>query len=104
LQRERLRSEAARVFTGQVAPSLRRLHEYLATTYLPRARESIALSDLPDGRAWYAFELRVNTTTDFSSERIHDQVLGHGQLPLDLLDKSIRAWVAEEKAAGRAPG
>lgn len=30
---------------------------------------------------------------------IHDQVLGHGQLPLALLEKSVKAWVAERKAA-----
>jgi uncharacterized protein (DUF885 family) len=39
----------------------------------------------------------------FDIRAFHDQVLGHGQLPLDLLDKSIRGWVAEAKAAGRAP-
>jgi len=27
----------------------------------------------------------------------HDHILGSGQLPLDLLEKSVKAWVAEEK-------
>ena len=39
----------------------------------------------------------------FDLRAFHDQVLGHGQLPLDLLDQSLRAWVAAEKAAGRRP-
>jgi uncharacterized protein (DUF885 family) len=69
--RERLRKEAARVFVEQVAPALRKLHDYLVGTYLPGARESIAMSELPDGRAWYAYELRVNTTTDLSPAQIH---------------------------------
>jgi uncharacterized protein (DUF885 family) len=70
-ERERLRREAARVFTEQVAPALRKLHDYLAGTYVPNARDYIALSDLPDGKALYAFQLRNYTTTDLTPEQIH---------------------------------
>jgi uncharacterized protein (DUF885 family) len=70
-ERERLRREAARVFTQQVAPAVRKLHDYLARTYVPQARTSIAMSDLPDGKAWYAYLLRLHTTTDLTPERIH---------------------------------
>jgi uncharacterized protein (DUF885 family) len=77
--RKRLRSDAARSFTQQVAPALRKLHDYLAATYVPRARESIAMSDLPDGKAWYAFELREHTTTDRSPEQIHQLGLSEVQ-------------------------
>ena len=69
--RERLRAEAERVFAGQVEPALRRLRDYLAETYVPRARESIAMRDLPDGEAWYAWQLRTSTTTDLTPEQIH---------------------------------
>ena len=69
--RERLRGEAARLFQGQVAPALRKLHDYLVATYIPGARESIAMSDLPDGRAWYAHRVRNATTTDLTPEQIH---------------------------------
>lgn len=34
----------------------------------------------------------------FDIRVFHDQVLGRGALPLDLLEKNIRTWVAEEKA------
>jgi uncharacterized protein (DUF885 family) len=69
--RERLRQRAAKVFADQVAPALRKLHDYLVRTYLPGARESIAMSVLPDGRAWYAFELRLHTTTELPPAQIH---------------------------------
>ena len=68
---ERLRAEAARVFAEEVEPALRKLRDYLANTYVPRARESIAMSDLPDGEAWYAFKLRTYTTTDLAPGQIH---------------------------------
>ncbi len=33
----------------------------------------------------------------FDIREFHDQVLGQGALPLDVLDARIRAWVAEKK-------
>ena len=70
-ERERLRSEAAKRFREQVVPALRKWHDYLATTYVPHARQSIALSDLPDGRALYAYLLRYYTTTNLTPEEMH---------------------------------
>ena len=46
--RERLTREAVQAFKEQVAPSFRKLHGYLVNTYLPAARESIAMGDLPE--------------------------------------------------------
>lgn len=36
----------------------------------------------------------------FDIRAFHDQVLGHGQLPLDLLEKSIREWAGGLKRSG----
>ncbi|PYQ55766.1 MAG: DUF885 domain-containing protein [Acidobacteria bacterium] len=69
--RERLRREAAQIFQSQVAPALRKLHDYLVRTYILGARQTIAMSDLPDGRAWYAYEVKNATTTDLTPEQIH---------------------------------
>jgi uncharacterized protein (DUF885 family) len=68
---ERLRREAVRIFRDELAPALRRLREYLVSTYIPGARESTAMSDLPDGRAWYAHIVRTSTTTDLTPDQIH---------------------------------
>ncbi len=70
--RERLRREAAQIFQSQVEPALRKLHDYLVQTYIPGARQTTAMSDLPDGRAWYAYEVRNATTTDLTPEQIHE--------------------------------
>jgi len=69
--RERLRREAVRIFQDEVAPALRKLRSYLVETYIPGARESTAMSDLPDGRAWYAHIVRTSTTTDLAPDQIH---------------------------------
>jgi uncharacterized protein (DUF885 family) len=70
-ERERLRREAAQVFKEQVTPALTKLRDYLVKVYIPGARESIAMSAMPDGEAWYAFRLRNATTTDLTPAQIH---------------------------------
>jgi uncharacterized protein (DUF885 family) len=69
--RERLTREAVAAFRDQVAPAVRKLRGYLVNTYLPASRESIAMADLPNGRAWYAYQARVSTTTNLTPEQIH---------------------------------
>lgn len=71
-EQERLRREAATVLTNAVLPAFRELHDFLVKTYLPGARESIGMSDLPDGKAWYAFNVRSTTTTSLTPQQIHD--------------------------------
>jgi uncharacterized protein (DUF885 family) len=68
---ERLKGAAVQAFDQQVAPAFRKLHGYLVNTYLPAARESIAMGDLPNGKAWYAYLARNYTTTNLTPEQIH---------------------------------
>ncbi|HKI00922.1 MAG TPA: DUF885 domain-containing protein [Thermoanaerobaculia bacterium] len=70
-EQERLRGEGVRAFNEQIAPALRKLQSYLANTYLPASRDSIAMSALPDGKAWYAFSVSNETTTNLTPEQIH---------------------------------
>ncbi len=51
-----------RLIVDRINPALRLYANYLAQDYLPRARETVAVSDLPNGRACYAAFLRANTT------------------------------------------
>jgi uncharacterized protein (DUF885 family) len=69
--RERVRREAVKIYQEGVAPALRKLRGYLVETYIPGARETTAMSDLPDGRAWYAHIVRTSTTTDLTPDQIH---------------------------------
>jgi uncharacterized protein (DUF885 family) len=71
-QAARLRERASAAYSKRVVPAFQRLHGYLAETYIPRSRETIALRDLPDGEAWYAWSVRQSTTTDLTPRQIHD--------------------------------
>lgn len=70
--RERLTAAYTAAIRDRLVPSFRRLHDFVRTEYLPRARTTVGLSALPDGRAWYEHQVRTATTTDLSPERIHE--------------------------------
>jgi len=88
-ERERLRSEAARVFREGLAPALRKLRGYLVDTYIPAARETLAAGDLPGGKEWYAYLLRTSTTTDLTPEQIHQIGLAEVRRIRGEMDKVI---------------
>jgi len=69
--RERLRAEATEVIENTVIPAYRKLDNYFNTKYLPAARQSIGLSSLENGSAWYEFQARSYTTTRLTPDEIH---------------------------------
>jgi len=69
--RERLTAAYARAIREVVIPAYRRLHDFVRDEYLPRTRTTVGLSALPDGRAWYEYLVRTNTTTSLTPEQIH---------------------------------
>jgi uncharacterized protein (DUF885 family) len=71
-ERARLTEKARSIYAASVAPAFRKLHDYVATTYLPACRESIAATALPNGPAAYAFHVRWQTTTDLAPQQIHE--------------------------------
>jgi uncharacterized protein (DUF885 family) len=71
-ERARLTERAKSLYTSAVAPAFQKLHAYLAATYIPACRESIAASALPNGPAYYAFRVRFETTTSLTPQQIHE--------------------------------
>jgi len=56
----------------KVLPAYRRLHDYLAQEYLPKARTTAGWSDLPSGDLWYAYLVRYHTTTELTPDEVHE--------------------------------
>ncbi len=69
--RERLRAAATDTIQDEVLPAYRKLDRYFHETYLPAARASIGVSELPDGSAYYEFLTRSFTTTHMTPDDIH---------------------------------
>ena len=71
LQQATLKKQAEAAYSEKVAPAFEKLLAFMENEYLPAARESIAMRDLPNGEAWYAYNVKQSTTTDLTPEQIH---------------------------------
>jgi len=71
-RRDALKADAAQTLSTQVVPAFRRLRDFLATEYAPQCRDSIAMTALPDGPAWYAYTVKSSTTTRLAPKQIHE--------------------------------
>ena len=70
-EQQALSAEAERVIRDAIVPAYRDFASFFQTEYLPAARTSIATSEAPDGKAYYAWLARLHTTTDLSPDAIH---------------------------------
>ena len=69
--RERLTAAYRSMIETKIVPTYRRLHDFMRDDYLPKCRDTVGLGVLPDGKAWYAYNVRQITTTDYTPEQIH---------------------------------
>ena len=89
----RLRAQARSVIEETILPAYREFNEYFVDTYLPNSRDTIGLSELPNGNEWYELRARQFTTTQMTPDEIHriglDEVArirGEMQKIIDSLD------------------
>jgi uncharacterized protein (DUF885 family) len=68
----------------QINSALRAYRDYLQVEYLPKAREGVAISDLPNGTACYQAFLRANTTLARTPREVFD--LGQKTVNANVLD------------------
>lgn len=60
------------VILKQINPALKVYRDFLQTEYLPKARQGVAISDLPNGAACYQAFLRSSTTLKRTPQEIFD--------------------------------
>lgn len=70
-EKKDLQKRAHDALENKVYPALKKLKSFLVDTYIPRAHDGIAQSDLPNGKAWYAYLAKMHTTTDLTPEQLH---------------------------------
>ncbi|CAM3123601.1 DUF885 domain-containing protein [Asticcacaulis taihuensis] len=91
--RAELVAEGMQIIATQVRPAEDALVAFFKTEYVPKAPDSIAIGDLPDGKAYYQYLIHRNASTDMTPEAIH--ALGLSEM------KRIRAEMdADIKASG----
>ncbi|MFN2301925.1 MAG: DUF885 family protein [Gammaproteobacteria bacterium] len=75
-ERERLTAAYRAMIMDTLVPAYEEMRAFLETEYLPAASDKVGMLHLPDGRAWYAFQVKGQTTTDLTPEEIHAFGLG----------------------------
>ncbi len=88
-------AEAKRQITGTVYPAYQRLIDYF-TALRPRSTTDAGVWKFPDGKAYYAYCLRQNTTTDLSAAEIH----ALGLREVARITAEMRAILRAEKVPG----
>ena len=98
---QRTRLAAVRdVVKAKILPSYGRLHDFMQREYLPRARNTVGLSGLPLGQAWYAYLVKRATDGVQTPAELHAQ----GMAEVDKLRSRLQAVLAEAGFAGSAQG
>ena len=69
--RQRLTQAYRTLIADQLMPAYQELRDFIANEYLPATRDTFGLDRLPDGEAWYAFNVRQSTTTGLTPAQIH---------------------------------
>ncbi|MCB2378334.1 DUF885 domain-containing protein [Hymenobacter sp. BT635] len=68
---QRLTTAYQQAILTDLAPTYKKLADFLETEYLPKSRPSTGISALPNGAAQYAFLAKYWTTTDKTPEQIY---------------------------------
>ncbi|MBB4596683.1 DUF885 domain-containing protein [Xanthomonas arboricola] len=69
--KQRITAEYKRLIEVRIMPAYRALRGFIATEYLPACRDTDGLAALPNGAAWYAYDVRQSTTSELTPEQIH---------------------------------
>ncbi len=70
--RERLAAGFTKAIDAQIVPAYRRLHAFIRDEYLPSTRSTVGIAALPQGAEWYAYLVKLQTTTAMTPEQIHE--------------------------------
>ncbi|MFA9199609.1 MAG: DUF885 family protein [Cypionkella sp.] len=94
--RARLAAEGRAAIADSVVPAYAGLLTFLRDEYLPATRKTLAAEAMPEGRAYYAQQLRQYTTLDLTPEEIHRT----GLAEVGRIEAAMRAIMVEVGFAG----
>ena len=69
--KERLTQEYKKLIGERVIPAYKRMTEFLKNEYVPNCRETAGVSDIPMGKEYYSYCVKLNTTTELTPDEIY---------------------------------
>jgi uncharacterized protein (DUF885 family) len=70
-EKSKLVSDYERCIEETLIPVYKRVHYFLDTEYKNHVRQSVGLSQLPNGKAWYKYMIKTHTTLPLTAKEIH---------------------------------
>ena len=70
-EKQRLTAAYKQSIQTYIIPSYRKLYDFLSNEYLPKARSTSGINDLPEGAAYYKYLVKSWTTTNKTPEEIY---------------------------------
>ncbi|MEG9327832.1 DUF885 domain-containing protein [Salinimicrobium catena] len=74
-QKDSVLKAAEMAISEKVIPQFKRIKEFFESEYLPAARQSLGVSEIPGGKEYYQNRLNYYTTLELSAEEIHQKGL-----------------------------
>ncbi|SDK89727.1 Uncharacterized conserved protein, DUF885 familyt [Salinimicrobium catena] len=74
-QKDSVLKAAEKAISENVIPQFKRIKEFFESEYLPAARQSLGVSEIPGGKEYYQNRLNYYTTLELSAEEIHQKGL-----------------------------
>ena len=71
-QKQKITAQYRQLIMQHLVPAYRSMSDFLANQYIANSRESVGYSDLPNGKAWYEYQIKKNTTLSLSADEIHE--------------------------------
>ncbi|MEW7280429.1 DUF885 domain-containing protein [Aquimarina sp. 2201CG1-2-11] len=68
----RLKEAYKEMIVSRIIPAYKDLHEFMSTTYMEAGRTSSGIAEVPNGKEWYQYQIRLYTTTTMTADEIHE--------------------------------
>ena len=68
----RLTADMTSTIETVIIPAYQRVHDFMQEEYLSKTRDTVGLSALPNGKAWYEYQIQEHTTLPLSADDIHE--------------------------------
>ena len=72
VKQQQLRKQGRELIAQVVIPEYRKLYAYFTEQYMPSCRQTVGITELEDGKAYYQYLIHFYTTTDMSAKSIHE--------------------------------
>jgi len=75
-EKEKISKEYSNMVSQKIIPAYQQLLDFMRTDYLAAGRETSGIDAIPNGKAYYDYCIKVNTTTNLAADEIFQLGLG----------------------------